>query len=143
MTLRIFFIKENRWEDKSRRHWLTYKIVKAKSYNIHLEDVSIYDLKFGAEYMKSIERKQVAQQEAEKYKYIVMGAEEEKKAKIIEAEGNSIAAQMISDAVQSFGSSVLELKKIEAALAITKKLSESPNISFIPSGNNILLNLTR
>ena len=126
-----------------KKCWYDYKTQKAKEFNIHLEDVSIYDLKFGSEFMKSIERKQVAQQEAEKYKYIVMKAEEEKKAKIIESEGNSIAAQMISNAVAKYGSSVLELKKLESALYISKKLTETNNISFIPGGNNILLNLNR
>lgn len=72
-----------------------------------------------------------------------MKAEEEKKAKIIEAEGNSIAAQMISDAVLKYGSSVLELKKVETALSVAKKLSETPNVSFVPTGNNLILNLSR
>lgn len=91
--------------------------------------------------MNSIERKQVAQQEAERYKFLVAMAEEEKKAKIIEAEGNSIAAQMISEAVQKYGSAVLELKKIEAARAIAEKLASSPNVGFVPGSANILLNL--
>ncbi len=93
--------------------------------------------------MNSIERKQVAQQEAERYKFVVAMAEEEKKAKIIEAEGSSIAAQMISEAVQTYGSAVIELKKIEAAKMITEKLTNSPNVSFVPSGNNLLLNLRK
>lgn len=126
-----------------RTHWLAYKTNKAKAYHILLEDVSIYDLRFGTEFMNSIERKQVAQQEAERYKFVVAMAEEEKKAKIIEAEGNSIAAQMISQAVQNYGSAVLELKKIEAARGIAEKLANSPNVGFVPSGNNLLLNLNK
>jgi prohibitin 1 len=93
--------------------------------------------------MNSIERKQVAQQEAERYKFVVAMAEEEKKAKIIEAEGSSIAALMISEAVQKYGSAVLELKKIEAARMIAEKLANSPNVGFVPSGNNLLLNLNK
>ena len=93
--------------------------------------------------MQSIEKKQVAQQEAEKYKFIVMKAEEEKKAKIIESEGNSIAAQMISDAVSKYGNAYIEMKKMETALAVAKRMVVSPNISFVPQGNNILFNLSR
>ena len=93
--------------------------------------------------MNSIERKQVAQQEAERYKFVVAMAEEEKKAKIIEAEGNSIAAQMISEAVQKYGSAVLELKKIEAAKMIAEKLAMSPNVGFIPGNTNLLLNMNK
>ncbi len=47
-------------------------ITRVKSYFLILEDVSIYDLKFSPEFMASIERKQVAQQEAERYKYVVL-----------------------------------------------------------------------
>jgi prohibitin 1 len=130
-------------QKKSRIRSYDKKTNKAKSYHILLEDVSIYDLKFGTEFMNSIERKQVAQQEAERYKFVVAMAEEEKKAKIIEAEGSSIAAQMISEAVQTYGSAVIELKKIEAAKMITEKLTNSPNVSFVPSGNNLLLNLRK
>ena len=46
-------------------------IQRAKSYHLILNDVSIYDLQFTQELMESIEKKQVAQQEAEKYKYVV------------------------------------------------------------------------
>lgn len=48
---------------------------RAKVFHIKLEDVSIYDLRFTGEFMASIEKKQVAQQEAEKYKFIVMQKE--------------------------------------------------------------------
>jgi prohibitin 1 len=47
-------------------------IARAEVFNLVLQDVSIYELQFGAEFMNSIEKKQVAQQEAEMYKYKVM-----------------------------------------------------------------------
>ena len=95
------------------------------------------------EFIASIERKQVAQQEAEKYKFIVAMSEEEARAKIIEAEGLSIAAERISKAVQLYGNGVLELKKLEAAKTIAEKLSQSNNVAFIPSQGNLLLNLNK
>ena len=50
-----------------------------------MEDVCIHEIQFMPEFIASIERKQVAQQEAEKYKFIVAMSEEEARAKIIEA----------------------------------------------------------
>lgn len=44
---------------------------RANYYNILLEDVSITHLAFGKEFTLAVEQKQVAQQEAERAKYIV------------------------------------------------------------------------
>ena len=114
---------------------------RANEYHIVLEDVSIYELSFQPEFMASIERKQVAQQEAEAYKYIVMLREEEMKANIIEAEGKSIAAQMVSDAVAQYGEGMVTLRKIEASKDIIENLSSSQNVGFLPGKGNILYNL--
>ena len=40
-------------------------------FNIVLDDVSIVDLVFGAEFTKAIENKQIAQQQAERAKFLV------------------------------------------------------------------------
>jgi len=53
---------------------------RATEFHISLQDVSITDLKFGAEFAKAIESKQVMQQEAERSKFIVVKAEQEKQA---------------------------------------------------------------
>jgi len=44
-------------------------------FNIVLDDVSIVDLIFGGEFTKAIENKQIAQQQAERAKYVVERAE--------------------------------------------------------------------
>lgn len=44
-----------------------------------------------------------------------MQKEQEKLANIIEAEGNSIAAEMISKAVKEHGSAMIQLRKIQAS----------------------------
>jgi prohibitin 1 len=118
-------------------------VSRAKVFMIILDDVSIFELQFSPEFMASIEKKQVAQQEAERYKYVVLQKEQEKLAKIIEAEGNSIAAKMISDSVKKYGSALIELRKIQAAKEIVEKISESNNIGFIPFNANMLLNLNQ
>ena len=44
---------------------------RAKEFNMEIDDVSITHLAFSRDYAQSIEKKQVAQQEAERAKYIV------------------------------------------------------------------------
>ena len=61
---------------------------RAKEFNILFDDVAITHLAFSNEYTKAIEKKQVAQQEAEKARYEVEKQKQEKKAAIIRAEGN-------------------------------------------------------
>lgn len=95
------------------------------------------------EFIASIERKQVAQQEAERYKFIVAMAEEEARAKIIEAEGLATAASKINEAIEKHGAMVLELKKLEAAKVVVEKLANSSNVAFIPGQGNLLLNLNK
>lgn len=115
--------------------------VRARNFHIILEDVSIYEMLFTPEFMASIEKKQVAQQEAERYKYVVMQNEEEKNAKVIESEGKATAAKMISDAAAKYGPALIEYRKVEAAKYIADKISASPNIAFVPHNPNLLLNL--
>jgi len=44
---------------------------RLKDFNIVLDDVSITDLRFGTEFQKAIEEKQIAQQQSERAKYLV------------------------------------------------------------------------
>lgn len=116
---------------------------RASDFNIDLDDISITHLTFGKEYASAIERKQVAQQEAERQKFVVAKAEQERKASVIRAEGEAEAAKMISDALRK-GPALLELRRLEAARDITATLAASKNIVFVPggnSGNNMLLNM--
>ncbi|CAD8100034.1 unnamed protein product [Paramecium primaurelia] len=118
-------------------------IERAKEFKIVLEDVSITHLGFMKEYAQAIEAKQVAQQLAERQKFIVLRDEEEKNAKIILSEGESEAARLINEAVKSYGTAQIEIKKLETAKHIAETLAKSPNISWIPTGNGVsnLLNL--
>jgi len=113
---------------------------RAKSFNIELDDVSMTHLTFGREFASAIEQKQVAQQDAERSKYIVMVAEQEKNAAVIRAEGESGAAKVISDALQEAGDGLIQLRRIEAAKDIASTLSRSRNVTYLPEGGNFLLN---
>ncbi len=60
-------------------------------YNINLSEVLIRNVKFSDEFSRAIEMKQVALQEAERMKYVLEKEEQEKKRKIIEAQGEAEA----------------------------------------------------
>ena len=58
---------------------------RLSEFNIELDDVSITDLSFGSEFTKAIEDKQIAQQQAERAKYQVEQAMQDKRSTIIKA----------------------------------------------------------
>jgi prohibitin 1 len=84
-----------------------------------------------------------AQQEAERARFIVEKAEQEKLAAIIRAEGDATAADLISKSIVKAGQGLVELRKIEAAKEIAGTLSSSRNVTYLPGGkgSNILLNI--
>ncbi|KAJ0812941.1 putative prohibitin, Band 7 domain-containing protein [Helianthus annuus] len=55
------------------------------------------------EFSKAVEEKQVAQQEAERSRFVVAKAEQEQRAAVIRAEGESESAKMISEATTGAG----------------------------------------
>ena len=119
---------------------------RAKEFNILLDDVSLVHVNFSREFAAAIEHKQVAQQEAERSKFVVMVAEQEKKAAIVQAEGESEAAQLISDALTESGEGLLDIRRIETARHVAKTLAGSRNITYLPGGGaeggpNMLLNV--
>lgn len=92
--------------------------------------------------LRAVEQKQVAQQEAERSKFVVMKAEQERRAAIIRAEGESDAAKLISDATASAGMGLIELRRIEASREVASTLAKSPNVSYLPGGRNLLMALS-
>ncbi|KAI9512622.1 hypothetical protein F5148DRAFT_1161627 [Russula earlei] len=115
---------------------------RAGEFNIKLEDVSITHLTFGKEFTQAVEAKQIAQQDAERAKFIVEKAEQERQAAVIRAEGEAEAAMTISRALDKAGETFVTLRRIEAAKAIVQSLSKNRNVSYVPSsGGNVLLNL--
>lgn len=88
-----------------------------------------------------MEQKQVAQQEAERMKFVVEKAEQEKMAAVIRAEGESQAANLISKAMHKSGPGFVELRRIEAAREIAATLSSSKNVTYLPGQQNMLLNI--
>ena len=75
---------------------------RAASFNIALDDVSITNLTFGREFTAAIEAKQVAAQEAERAKFVVQKAEQDKRSAIIRAQVSwHCTALGLSDSWQS------------------------------------------
>lgn len=114
-------------------------IRRAKDFNIVLDDVAITHLSYGAEFSKAVEQKQVAQQEAERSKFVVAKAEQERRAAIIRAEGESEAAKLISEATAAAGMGLIELRKIEAARENASSMSRNGNVVYLPSNNGNML----
>lgn len=112
---------------------------RATNFNIALDDVSITTLSFGKEFTHAIEAKQVAAQEAERAKFIVEKAEQDKKSAIIRAQGEATSAHLIGQAIAS-NPAFLALRRIEAAREVAQTISNSANKVFLNS-DELLLNL--
>ena len=85
---------------------------RARYFGIILEDVSITALTFSKEYTAAVEAKQVAQQEAERAKFIVEKALQEKQSAIVRAQGEAQSARLIGQAIMH-NPAFLALRKIE------------------------------
>ncbi|GMG18922.1 unnamed protein product [Ambrosiozyma monospora] len=108
---------------------------RANEFHIKLEDVSITHMAFGAEFTKAVEQKQIAQQDAERAKYLVDKAEQERRAAVIRAEGEAEAAEHISKALDKAGDGLLLIRRLEASKEIAETLSNSPNVTYLPNGS--------
>merc|ERR1711948_74342 len=116
-------------------------VQRAKSFHILMDDVSITHLTYGKEFSRAIEDKQVAEQEAERQKFIVQKSEQERQATVVRSEGEAEAAKMISEALKEHGSGLIEVRRIDAAKEIAESLAKSPNVMYLPAGQQMLLNM--
>lgn len=114
---------------------------RAEQFGLILDDISITHLTFGREFTEAVELKQVAQQEAEKARFMVEKAEQIKKAAIISAEGDTQAAALLADSFGKAGEGLIELRRIETAEEVATELKSSRNIVYLPEGQSTLLAL--
>lgn len=91
---------------------------------------------FGKEFTKAVEEKQIAQQEAERARFIVEKAEQERQANVIRAEGEAEAADTISKAVAKSGDGLIMIRRIETQAAVAQLMSHNPNVTYLPGGGN-------
>jgi prohibitin 2 len=97
-------------------------IQRAKDFNIILDDVSITELSFSAQYSAAVESKQVAQQEAQRAVFLVERAKQERQQKIVQAQGEAESAKLIGSAI-STNPGYLKLRKLKAAQNIARVVS--------------------
>merc|ERR1712232_1536710 len=113
--------------------------LRAGGFKILLDDTAITHLSFSPEYAKAVEAKQVAQQEAERAKYVVIGAQQEKKTIITKAKGEAESASLIGTAVKK-NPGFMKLRRIDAARDIAVTVSRSGNKVYL-NADSLLLNL--
>lgn len=114
---------------------------RSATFGIMLDDISLTHLNFAREFTQAVEMKQVAQQEAERARYLVEKAEMTKKSAVITAEGDSEGAKLLAIAFREAGEGLVELRKLEAAEDIAYQLSISRNVTYLPQGQQTLLSL--
>lgn len=111
-------------------------VKRATEFGIALEDVSITHMTFGKEFTKAVEQKQIAQQDAERARFTVEKAEQERQANVIRAEGEAEAAETISRAMERAGDGLLLIRRIEASKEIAQTLASSSGVTYLPSSHN-------
>jgi len=116
-------------------------VQRANDFHILLDDVAITHLSFSPEYEKAVEQKQVAAQQAERARFFVTKAQEEKKRTIIHAEGEKQSAAMIGKAIKS-NPGFIELRRIQVAKDISQLLAKSNN-RMVLSSESLLLSLVQ
>lgn len=114
---------------------------RANEFNIVIDDVSITHLTFGREYTAAIEAKQVAQQEAERAKFVVKQALQDKRSTIIKAKSEATSAKLIGDAI-SQNPGYVELKQLDAAKDIAGIISKSNNKVYLDA-DSLFLNILK
>uniref|UniRef100_A0A6U4JE51 Prohibitin n=2 Tax=Hemiselmis andersenii TaxID=464988 RepID=A0A6U4JE51_HEMAN len=115
---------------------------RAKDFFILLDDVSITHLAFSPQFTSAVESKQVAQQDAERAKWIVEKATEEKKSIIIAAQGEAEAAKMIANAINQ-NPGFIELREIQYAKDVAETLSTSSNKVYLNSDALLVSGIAR
>lgn len=114
--------------------------LRASHFHVLLEDVAITHLSFSPEYARAVEAKQVAQQDAERAKYIVLGAQQEKKTIITKAKGEAESAQLIGTAVKK-NPGFMKLRRIDAARDIAEIVASNNSNKVYLNADSLLLNL--
>jgi len=112
---------------------------RAQEFGILLDDVSITHLSFSKEYTAAVEAKQVAQQDAERVKYVVEKAIQEKRSIVIKAQGEAAAAKLIGKAIKE-NPGFIQLRKIDAAREIAQIIAKSQNKVYL-NADSLLMSM--
>ena len=99
---------------------------------ITLDEVLLRNVRFTDEFQKAIENKQIAQQEAQRMKYVLERQEQEKKRKIIEAEGEAESLRLKGRALAE-NPALIQYEYVKLL---------SPNIQAIITDQNTIFNFS-
>ena len=105
---------------------------RAKEFCLDIMDVSIVQMNFGKEYTQAVESKQIAQQMAERARFKVEQAQQEKQGIIILAQGEAESARLIGNACKQ-NNAFIELRKFEAAKEIALAIAKGKNKAMVDS----------
>eukprot|EP00028_Trichosphaerium_sp_Am-I-7-wt_P013394 CAMPEP_0168513784 /NCGR_PEP_ID=MMETSP0405-20121227/3695_1 /TAXON_ID=498012 /ORGANISM="Trichosphaerium sp, Strain Am-I-7 wt" /LENGTH=206 /DNA_ID=CAMNT_0008532735 /DNA_START=234 /DNA_END=854 /DNA_ORIENTATION=- len=105
---------------------------RAHEFGIEMTDVSITEMTFSPDFKHAVELKQIAQQDAEKARYMVERAQQDKRSAIIKAKGEAKSAEMIGEAIRT-DPTFITLRKLEAAREISTILASSSNRVYLDS----------
>lgn len=100
------------------------------------QGLSIVNFDFSPEFNKAIESKQVAQQEAEKQKYVLQQAELQKQTEIARAQGTAEAAKLNAEALKVSGGGLVIAREW-----IEKWDGRLPNVSAGGGGGQFIIDL--
>ena len=112
---------------------------RAAEFQIVLDDVSVTHLSFSKEYTAAVEAKQVAQQDAERSKYIVEKAIQEKAQIVIKAEGEAKSAELIGNALRD-NPAFVQLRRIEATREVANTIAGAASNKVFLNADSLLLN---
>lgn len=113
--------------------------IRARRFNLVLDDVSLTHVAFSPEFTNAVEAKQIAQQTALRAAFLVDKALQEKQETIVRAQGEARSAELIGEAVKR-NKGFLKLRKLEAARDIATVLSNSSNRIMLDA-QSLLLNV--
>lgn len=117
----------------------SHLIERAQEFHIKVEDISITHISFGREFTAAVEAKQVAQQDAERAKFIVDKAVQDKKSTIIRAQGQAKSAELVGQAIQK-NAAFTQLRRLEVAKDIANTMAKSGNRLYLNT-DSLLLNV--
>lgn len=113
--------------------------LRAQEFNILMDDVALTEVRFGNEFMRAVEAKQVAQQESERARYIVEQAKHVRDQKIIRAEAEAKSIELIGRAMKG-DPGYVQMKRLEAARDIASALQRGGNKMYL-DGESLMLNI--
>lgn len=129
----------------TQREQVSYVVRKTleerlKYFNILLDEIAITHIDFSDEFMKAVESKQIAQQDAMKMKYVVEQAEQDKKSKIIQSQGEAKCAELYGQSMRD-SQAYLELRRVDQSIHNSISMAKTNN-SLLLDSDSLLLNLT-